>query len=137
MSEFGKNLLKLSFALLKHQAENIFGKEALGVAADTLIDIGGENAQASLESVLSTREGASELLKASKQADEYFRETCEDPDLRDALTIPMGDLPSVQEVIAELPASLDENQLLEILRGNLKRDFPNLTNQQIQSGASL
>ena len=44
MSDIGKNLLKLTFALLKHQVKNVFGEESLGVAAETVIEIGGEKA---------------------------------------------------------------------------------------------
>ena len=137
MPELGKNLLKLTFALLKHQAKNIFGEEALGVAAETLVEVGGEKAQASLESLLGTQEGASKLLDAARKADDRFRELCKDPDLCDAFTIPMGDLPSVQQVLAELPSSIDESELLEVLRQNLKRDFSKLTDEQINSGVNL
>jgi len=137
MADIGKNLLKLTFALLKHQAKNIFGEEALGVAADTLIDIGGEKAQANLESMLGTQEGASKLLEAAQKADQLFREKCTDQELHEAFTIPMGDLPSVQQSLKDLPESISEEDLLETIRQNLKRDFPKLSEQQIDHGSRL
>jgi len=137
MKDLGKNLLKLTIGLLKHQAKNIFGEEALEVAAETLVEIGGGKAQAGLESVLSTQEGSAKLLEAAKQADECFRKRCDDPYLRGAMTIPMGELPSVQQVLAELPTSVDEAALLETLKNNLERDFPYLSIEQVESGINL
>ena len=49
-----KTSFDLTIALLKHQTETIFGTEALGIVADTLVDIAGENVQAKLEFVLNT-----------------------------------------------------------------------------------
>lgn len=138
MTDAGNNLLKLTLALLKHQAKNIFGEDALGIAAETLVDIGGEKVQASLESLLGTQEGVSRLLEATRNAETCFQQKCEDVDLRAAFTMPMGDLPSVQFAIRELPKALDEESLLETLRNNLKRDFHNsLTDEQIETGVQL
>ncbi len=137
MADLGKNLLKLILAFLKHQAKTFFGEDTVDIASETLIDIGGENIQASIESMLGTQEGTSKLLKAAQNADSCFRQKCEDADLRAALTIPMGDLPSVQDVIGELPTQIDEENLLAVLRNNLKRDFPNLTDDKIEFGVNL
>jgi hypothetical protein len=137
MQDIGKNILKLTFALLKNGAKQAFGEEALGIAAETLVEIGGDKAQASLEAVLGTKDGTLKLIESAQKADEYFRNKCEDNDLRQAFTLSMGNLPSIQAELAELPTSMDEDSLLEILRGNLKRDFPNLTDHQIELGVTL
>ncbi|HEY9708695.1 MAG TPA: hypothetical protein V6D48_10875 [Oculatellaceae cyanobacterium] len=137
MTDIGNNLLKLILALLKHQAKNILGEETLSVAAQTLVDIGGEKAQASIESMLGTHEVASKLLQAAKRADDCFHQKCDDQELRGAFTIPMGDLPSVQSALRELPTAIDEEHLLETIKNNLQRDFPNLTKKQIELGSNI
>jgi hypothetical protein len=132
------DLIRLLFAILKHQAKNFFGEDALGIAAETLVEIGGEKVKASLESLLGTQEGGSRLLEATRNAETCFQQKCDDVDIRTAFTMPMGDLPSVQFAIRELPKALDEQSLLETLRNNLKRDFHNsLTDEQIETGVKL
>jgi hypothetical protein len=44
-TELPKHIIKLAIALLKHQAENVLGKDAIGIAGDALVDIGGEKIQ--------------------------------------------------------------------------------------------
>jgi len=137
MSDIEKNLLKLTFAIIKHQVKKEFGEEAIGVASEMMVEIGGDKVQASLESVLGAKDGVAKLLVAAQKADEYFRSKCEDNDLRQAFTISMGNLPSVQAELANLPASMDEDSLLETLRSNLERDFQKLTKDQIETGVTL
>ena len=138
MPNLGKNLLKLIFALLKHQVKNIFGEEALGVAAETLVEIGGEETQARLESIFGTNVGAEKLLKAAQQAEECFQRKCKDQDLRGAFTLRIYDLPSLQKAISKLPTTIDEDELLDTIRIDLKRHHQKrLTDTQIESGVNL
>jgi hypothetical protein len=43
--KLGKRLLKLTTALFKHQVELWLGKEFVGIAGKTLVDMGGEELQ--------------------------------------------------------------------------------------------
>lgn len=124
-------------ALLRHQAENVLGKDAIGIAGDTLLDIGGEKVQGTIDAILNTNEGTQKLINAALHADSYFKEKCTDQDLRDAFTIPTGDLPSVQIMLKELPNALDQDGALKMLSETLGGAFPNLKHEQIQYGASL
>jgi len=136
-TDLPKNIIKLTIALLKHQAENVLGKDAISIAGDALVDIGGEKIQGKIDSILNTSEGAQKLIDAALRADAYFREKCTDRDLNQAFTMSVGDLPSVQLVLKDLPIALDQSRALETLRENLERDFPNLNNEQIEYGATL
>lgn len=137
MTEIGNNLLKLILALLKHQVKKSVGEEALGIVAQTLVDIGGEKTQASIDSMLGTHEGIKKLLDVATKADACFREKCDDKDLLDAFTIPMGDLVSVQHALRELPNTTSEDYLLKTIQDNLQRDFPILTQDQIKTGSNI
>lgn len=137
MTEIGNNLLKLILALLKHQVKKSVGEETLGIVAQTLVDIGGEKTQASIDSMLGTHEGIKKLLDVATKADACFREKCDDKDLLDAFTIPMGDLASVQHALRELPNSTSEDYLLKTIQDNLQRDFSILTQDQIKTGSNI
>ena len=97
-TDLPKNIIKLIIALLKHQAENVLGKEAIGIAGKTFVEIGGEKAQGQIDAILNTNEGTQKLLDAALRADAYFREKCTDQDLNQVFTMSMGDLPSIQLV---------------------------------------
>jgi len=136
-TDLPKSVIKLIIALLKHQAENVLGKEAIGIAGKTFVEIGGEKAQGQIDAILNTNEGTQKLVDAALRADAYFREKCTDQDLNQAFTMSMGDLPSIQLVLKNLPAELDQSRALETLHENLERDFPNLKTEQIEQGATL
>ena len=102
-TEIPRNILKLTAALLKHQAELILGKDALGIAAQTLVDIGGEKTQAQIDSILGTKYGSQELLAAVQRADQYFQQTCKDRDLVGAISLGIGDLPGMQNILKDMP----------------------------------
>jgi hypothetical protein len=137
MSDLGKNLLRLSFALLKHQAELWLGEETIGVAADTLIDIGGEELQAKLDAALTTQAGQRELLNAAQRADAYFQQHCTDTDLRGAFTLSFGNLESVQIALSDIPKAMDSEEVETAIQEALKRDIPRLRLEQINMGAQL
>ncbi len=130
-ADLPKSIIKIIIALLKHQAENVLGKDAIGIAGNTLVDIGGEKIQGKIDAILNTNEGAQKLVDAALRADAYFREKCADKDLRDIFTMPMGDLPCVQVMLKELPSALDQASALKILRDNLEVTFPRLKQEQI------
>lgn len=89
-AELPRNIIKLLVALLKHQAENVLGKDAIGIAGKTFVDIGGEKIQGKIDAILNTNEGAQKLVNAALRADSFFREKCADKDLRDIFTIRWG-----------------------------------------------
>jgi len=136
-TDLPKTIIKLTVALLKHQVENIFGKDVIGIAGKILIDVGGEKTQGRIDSILITNEGSEKLIDAALRADDYFREKCEDQDLRDAFTLTIGDQPSVQTALRELPKALDQKEAFKTIRDNLVRDFPNLTKIQVDTGAKI
>lgn len=49
----------------------------------------------------------------------------------------MGDLPSVQAMLKDIPDALDQNGALKALQENLKRAFPNLKKEQVEYSAKL
>lgn len=136
-TDLPKSVIKLIIALLKHQAENVLGKDAIGIAGDALVDMGGEKIQGKIDAILNTNEGSQKLIDAALRADAYFREKCTDQDLRDAFTMPVGDLPSVQAMIKDLPNALDQENAMETLRNNLSSTLPNLKHEQIEYGVNL
>jgi hypothetical protein len=136
-SDFFKNIIKIIVALLKHQAENLLGKEAIGIAGQTFVEIGGEKLQAKIDTLLNTTEGAQKLSDAALRADSYFRDKCTDQDLQEAFTIPMGDLSSIQTVLKDLPKALDQENALIAIQANLATTFPKLKQNQIDDGSRL
>ena len=136
-SDLPKNILKLVAALLKHQAKLWLGDEAVGIAGETLIEIGGEEIEKKLDDLLSTKRGEAELLKAAQRANEYFQQNCTDDHLRQAFTLAFGDLTSVQEALAELPTAMDTSQVEDAIQTALLRDVPKLTPAQAKQGARL
>lgn len=125
--------VRLIVAVLKHQAENVLGKEALDIAGDEIQQI--------LDKTMQTPEGAKEVLAAAQRADSYFRKKCRtsniDIDLQGAFSIPWGDLPSIQIALTTLPMQLDEDELLAAIREDLGRDLPNLPREKIDVAATL
>ncbi len=136
-SDLPKNITKLAAALLKHQAKLWLGEEVMDIAGDTLIEIGGDQLQEKIDSFLATQEGSRELLNAASRADAYFRQNCDDDELRQAFSLSFGDLPSVQEVVADLPEAMDASEVEQAIQAALERDIHSLTPTQITSGASL
>ena len=136
-SSLPKNIIKLTVALLKHQAELWLGEEAVGIAGKTLIEIGGEELQEKIDRLLEGEEGANELLAAAQRADDYFQKHCQDTTLKGALTLSYGDLPSVQKALGKLPEAMDVSAVQSELSKVLKQDFPKLTQEQIKMGTSL
>lgn len=130
-------LLKLGLALAKHHIKNVIGDEALEIAASTLTDVGGK-VQAKVDSIFASKEGQKELLEAAKAADERFKSKCKDNNLRQLFTMDYGDLPSVQEAIANLPEALDDDALRETLFTAFRNDAPKrISNEQINEGVNL
>jgi hypothetical protein len=131
-------LLKLGVALAKYHAKNLIGDEALEVFASTLTDIGGEKLQEQVDAILASRDGEAELLKAAKSADERFRERCEDKDLYELFTMNHGDLPTVQNAIANLPKDFSEESLKSTLFDVFRAELPKrVGNNQINDGVDL
>lgn len=128
-TDLPKSVIKLIVALLKHQTENVLGKEA--------VDIVGEKIQGKIDVILNTNEGSRKLVDAALRADSFFREKCADKDLRDIFSMPMGDLPSIQVMLKDIPNALDQDGALGTLRENLERTFPNLKKEQIEYSAIL
>jgi len=136
-TELPKNIIKLIVALLKHQAENVLGKEAIGIAGQTIVEIGGEKIQGKIDAIINTNEGATILKDAALRADAYFKAKCTDHDLLGVFTMPFGDLMSVQATLRELPNALDQEEALETLHAIITSSAPNLTQEQIEYGATL
>jgi hypothetical protein len=131
-------LLKLGLALAKYHIKNVIGDEALEIAASTLTDVGGEKVQAKVDSIFASKEGQKELLKAAKSSDEKFKKECKDNDLRELFAMDYGNLPSVQEAIAELPKALDDEILRKTLFTAFRNDAPkSISNEQINEGVNL
>ena len=130
-------LLKVALAMLKYRVQKELGDEALQLLSNELIDIGGEEVQAKIESIFGSQEGSKQLLGAARRTDACFQKRCDDADLRGAFSLSFGDLPTVQQSISELPASPDETSLIETLHQALARDFPNLRPDQITSGVEI
>ncbi len=140
-SDFPKNILKITAALLKHQATLWLGEEAVGIAGEKLIEIGGEKLQENLDQFITTESGSKELLKAIENADRYFQQECRKADL-DALcgafSLSFGNLPGVQHALKELPQAMDSEGLKESIENALQRDLgKQLSAEQIKAGANL
>ena len=136
-SSLPKNILKLTVALLKHQAELWLGEEAVGIAGETLVEIGGEELQEKIDKLIAGEEGAKELLATAQRADDYFQKNCEDATLKGALSLSYGDLPAVQKALENLPKAIDASDVREELEKALQHDFPKLTRAQSEEGARL
>jgi len=136
-SSLPKNIIKLTAALLKHQAELWLGEEAVGIAGETLVEIGGDELQEKIKELIASNEGAKELLEAAKHADAYFQEHCSDLTLKGAMTLSFGDLPAVQEELKNLPKAMDMNGVRKELKQSLKSSLPRLSKEKIKKGAEL
>ncbi|MGB7876029.1 MAG: hypothetical protein WBL25_16730 [Anaerolineales bacterium] len=136
-SSLPKNIIKLTVALLKHQAELWLGEEAVGIAGDTLIEIGGEELGEKIDKLIAGEEGAEELLAAAQRADDYFQKNCQDATLKGVFTLSFGDLPAVQKALGKLPKAMDLGEVQDELKKALKLDPLKLTQEQIEIGAQL
>jgi len=136
-SQVPRTLLRIAVALLTHQLKQKIGPEALEIAATQLVEIGDEIIGAKLGDLIRSRESVTRLIAAGKRADECFRTECNDPALVEAISLSLGDLPSVQKAIAKLPTEMDEEGVLATLKQVLTRDFPNLSPEQVDAGSEL
>ncbi|HIE57029.1 MAG TPA: hypothetical protein EYP88_02180, partial [Anaerolineales bacterium] len=140
-SDLPKDMLKIASALLKHQATLWLGEEAVGIAAEKLIEIGGEKLQENLDHFTATESGNKKLLKAVEEADRYFQQECQKAGLADlsgAFSLSFGTLPGVQVALKELPQAMDTTGLKKAIANALERDFgKQLSAEQIESGANL
>lgn len=130
-------ILKLTVALLKHQAKLWLGENAVGIIGENLIEIGDEDLQKRIEEFIATDIGGRELIKIIRLADSDFQLQCKDHELRQAFTLSFGDLDSVQKALVELPHAMDTASIEIVLSEVLSRDFPNLDSIQIELGAKL
>ncbi len=137
MTALPSTLLKLLVALLKHRARAWLGEEAAGIAAHTLID---QELQTRLEAWLGQEQTARALLQAAERARLYLQDPrhCPDEDLRCLFhSLDFGDLPTVQQALADLPQALDASAVTEALRADFDRTLPNLSPEQRARGAQL
>ena len=137
MPDLSKTTVKFITALLKHQAKLWLGEETVGIAADTFID---KDLQQRLEDWVDSDKNANEIQKAVEQTQLYLQnpKNCPDKDLRYLFRdLTFGDLPSVQNALAELPNTLDAGKLQETLEAAFARDLPNLSPEQQKEGARL
>ena len=137
MPSLPHTFIKFLTALLKHQARRWLGEEALGIAAETLLD---EPLQARLEAWLTQAETQRHLLQAAQTAQAWLQDpaNCPDADLRALFRdLPFGDLPSVQAALAELPHAPDTSTLERTLAEALARDLPTLAPGKRAQAAQL
>lgn len=131
-TDLPKTSVKFLIALLKHQAENLVGKDAAGIL--------GDDVQSRLDDWLKADKTAKDLLHAAEQTQIYLQDelNCPDRDLRHLFRdISFGDLPTVQSALTDLPRAMDSSKVQEALRESFTRDFPNLTPSQQMEGARL
>ncbi len=137
MPDLGKTSAKFLIALLKHQAKFWLGEDAAGIAAETVLD---EDVQTRLDNWLDSEKSAKQLLGAVEKAQLYLQNPCNCPDkdlrylFRD---LTFGDLPSVQEALANLPQAMDSAEVQDALLVAFRRDLPNLSPEQQAEGAKL
>ncbi|PIU90306.1 MAG: hypothetical protein COS63_03560, partial [Anaerolineae bacterium CG06_land_8_20_14_3_00_57_67] len=136
-SDLPKNAIKFLVALLKHQAEQWLGEEAIGIAGETLVEIGGDELQQRLDTWLTKEETHVQLLQAAQRAGQYFNQHCPDDELKQAFSLHFGNLPSVQEALSEFPRVMDTEMVRRALLKALQRDIPSLTPFQCEKGARL
>jgi len=111
----------------------------------------GEDGLAALDAALSSPDGSfleslrgwvrskdaeRQLLAIAEQAEEYVREHCQDSELRQVFPLGFASLPSVQEALAELPRRLDGEAVRRALAAAIKRDFPNLREEQVEKASN-
>lgn len=126
-----KATVKFLIALLKHQAENLLGKDAAGIL--------GDDVQQKIDDWLKSEKTEKDLLKAAQQAQIFLqdRRNCPDDDLRYFFRdVGFGDLPAVQEALAELPQAMDASGVTDALRESF-RSFSTLSASQQEEGAKL
>ena len=132
-----KTLFQFLIALLKHQAKQWLGEEAIGLAAETLLD---QEVQTRLDKWLTEEETARHLLQAAESAQRWLQEprNCPDDELRRLFRdLSFGDLPAVQQALADLPAALDAQAVIDALRADFERTLPHLSPTQRERGAQL
>ncbi|MBI5935658.1 MAG: tetratricopeptide repeat protein [Chloroflexi bacterium] len=123
--------VKFLVALLKHQAENLLGKDAAGIL--------GDDVQEKIDDWLKSEKTEKDLLKAAQQAQIYLQDerNCPNKDLRYFFRdVGFGDLPTVQEALAELPQAMDASGVTDALLESF-RGFLTLSASQQEEGAKL
>jgi WD40 repeat protein len=132
-----KGVFTLSIALLQETLENKVGKRAIGVAEQTIFNIGGERVTGKLNKILGTCIGAKQLWDFIWAANERFHSACINGDLCDAFTLPESDLLSIQAALNDLPKAVSQNGSRKAISEALGRDYPELSQTQIKEGLDL
>lgn len=138
MPDLPKTVVRLATELLKHQAKNLIGDEALNIIAKSMIDYAGENVTEKITSYFNNEDNAENLLAAFKDADASFLSECEDNTLRQmVISKPLADLPSLENLASKLSKTLDDQGLHAALYNHFVEDWPNLSTAQINRAAKL
>jgi hypothetical protein len=121
-------VMRLLTALLKHQVERILGEDALGVLFKELAGLGGENLQSWLEG----KAVRQEIENALARAEACVQKANQDAQLAQWIQmLPLGRLPGLVDLIADLPNQVDDDQLAQALRDRMRLDWKNLSSDQI------
>jgi hypothetical protein len=137
MPDLPKTLLKLSAAVIEHQAKKNLGEEATSLLVNVLAEYAGEKTLDKLVEFVQQGDRAQKLIEAFKEADKCFAKQCGDEMLKQAIAMtPLAEIPSLEKLAAALPETLDDDGLLAALRGRFADDWRNaLSDAQLDRAA--
>jgi len=139
MADLPANLLKLGTALIKYYVEKAFGENASTIFIQGLTDIGGEKAISEIADFLDQGELSKKIFEAFSEADNCFSKNVGDNLLKQAIiSKPLAGLEQWEAVAKQLPSSLDDSGLYNIIRTRFEQDWPGkLTEQQLDRAAMI
>jgi tetratricopeptide (TPR) repeat protein len=134
-----KAAVRLLAALLKHWIKVTIGEDAYGVIFQEFTDILKDHVSDRLDSWFADQGILNQLHEASLRADEYFINAYRDKDqefVQWMVSLPLHDLPKLQEAIADLSNQPDESQLEVALKSEIQARWSSLTADQVAAAAN-
>lgn len=127
MPSLSRTLSRLAIALLKHEAQKRLGDEFLSTLGDAVANFAGDSLDEQLQQFLDQGKNAEKLLTAFKSADECFEMNCGDQKLVGAIkSLPLSGLTSLEKIAAELPTTLDDSILRNLIRNQFQQNWGKL-----------
>jgi len=124
--------IKIMTALLKHQVKKMMGDEALSAIGEEVVAIGGEKLDEQIKSFLGEKTTTEALERAAKYAADSFKEKIGDSEIEQwIVSLPLTNLPRINEALAELPNAPDESKLESVIREAIQNSWKHLTSSQI------
>lgn len=127
-----KSVVRVFAALLKSQIKRVIGDETLGILSQEFADMGQENLEKFFDDWINDSAIQKQILDATEKADRCVRKMSEHWETQQyASQYPLRRLPTLVEVIEELPGEIDEARLKTTLHELISPRWEKLAEKQV------